>query len=280
MKRLTAATAMIMLGLSLTGCAVPFWDYDPFEVFGRDEGGKPLDYATLMRIGAGTHAAGNLPAAVVVYREAAILDPGASAPLAAAGNTLLEMGEPNEAITAYDSALSRSAGDGDALRGLARAYLMTGEAERAGTPLAAAYHETPDDPKLLQLIGVADDFAGQHEEAQARYRRGLELLPQDRALSLNLALSLALTGNFPEAIGVLRPLAAGPGSTPRERLTLALIYGLAGDRPAAEAMARRDLDHEEIQRNLNYYDDVRHLPPDARMRAIQTLSRRTDQPHS
>ena len=149
---------------------------------------------------------------------------------------------------------------------------MTGKPELAGEPLALAYQETPDDPKLLQLIGVADDFSGQHEEAQARYRRGLELLPHNRALSLNLAMSLALTGNFAEAVSILQPLAAAADSIPRERLTLALVYGIQGNRLAAGQIAQHDLDPEALQRHLAYYEDLRRLAPDARQRAIQALS--------
>ena len=123
----------------------------------------------------------------------------------------------------------------------------------------------------MQLIGVADDFVGQHEEAQARYRRGLELLPRDPALSLNLAMSLALVGNYPEAIGVLRLIATAPNASARERQTLALIYGLAGDRAAAERLSRQDLDPESVQRNLAYYETLRRLSPEARTQAIQAL---------
>jgi len=47
-----------------------------------------------------------------------------------------------------------------------------------------------------------------HEEAQARYRRGLELLPRDPGLSVNLALSLAVIGTYGEAIAVLTPIAS------------------------------------------------------------------------
>ena len=209
-----------------------------------------------MRIGAAAHAGGDPATAVGVYRRAALLDPVAVAPLVAAGNTLMELRQNNEAIVAYNSALARNDKDPEALRGLARAYLMTGKPQLAGEPLSIAFKQTPDDPKLLQLIGVADDFTGQHDEAQARYRRGLELLPRDPGLSVNLALSLAVTGNYAEAVAVLAPLAAAMNASPRERQTLALIYGLQGDRSQAERMARLDLDPQSVQRNIAYYDTL------------------------
>jgi Flp pilus assembly protein TadD len=224
-----------------------------------------------MRIGAAAHAGGDLATAVSIYRRAAEIDPHSIAPFVAAGNILVELGQFNDAIVTYHSALTREAHDPEALRGLARAYLMSARPELASQPLAVAYQDMPDDPKLLQLIGVADDLLGQHEEAQARYRRGLELLPADPALSLNFALSLALSGNYPEAVAILRPIATAAASSPRERQTLALIYGLQGDQRAAEQMARLDLDASSVQRNLAYYDSLRRLSPQARQRAIRSL---------
>src|SRR6185436_7748932 len=180
------ASALFALGLLLAGCEDLSVQLNPLDINGRDGGGKPIDYPALMRIGAAAHAGGDLATAVGVYRRAATIDTSAVAPFVAAGNTLLEMGEFNEAIIAYNSALARNDHDPEALRGLARAYLMSGKPQLAGQPLSVAYKATPDDPKLLQLIGVADDFTGQHDEAQARYRRGLELLPRDPGLSVNL----------------------------------------------------------------------------------------------
>lgn len=274
MKRFNAAVPLLF-ALSLVplgGCDDALWQIDPLSVSGRDGSAKPVGYPALMRIGAATHASGDLATAVGVYRRAATVEYRSAAPFVALGNTLLEMGEVNEAIVAYNSALARSETDPEALRGVARAYLMTGKPELAGKPLALAFKNTPDDPKLLQLIGVADDFAGQHEEAQARYRRGLELLPRDPGLSLNLALSLALTGNYGEAVGILSPIAMAPTASARERQTLALIYALQGDQRAAERLARVDLDAQSAQRNLAYYESLRRLSPDARARAIRSLS--------
>ena len=281
MKRFdAAASAFFALGLlSLAGCETvstqgmdPLMHaIDPLTINGRDGGGQPLNYQTLMRIGAAAHAGGDDAAAVGVYRRAAGLAPTQPAPFVGAGNSLLEMGKVNEAIVAFSSALTRNPQDAEALRGLARGYLLTGKPELAGQPLSVAYQETPNDPKVMELIGVADDFAGQHEEAQARYRRGLELMPGDPALSLDYALSLALTGDYAQAVAVLRPLATRVGSTPRERQMLALIYGLQGNRSAAAQMARLDLDAASAARNLAYYDSLRRLTPQARARAIQSL---------
>jgi Flp pilus assembly protein TadD len=276
MKRFDAA-ASLFLGVSLValaGCGDFPWQADAFKpnaFMNGPSAGASLNYASLMRVGAAAEAGGDYATAVGVYRKAAAIDTNAVAPFVATGNALLAMGEFNEAIIAYKSALARDQHDREALRGLARAYLTSGEPALAGEPLAIAYQDNPDDAKLLQLIGVADDFVGRHDEAQTRYRRGLELTPADPALSLNLALSLALSGSFPEAIAVLRPIATAKTGSPRERQTLALIYGLQGDRREAERMARLDLDPAAAQRNIAYYDSLRLLSPEARYRAIQAL---------
>lgn len=270
-----AASVFALAALLLGGCVQVTPHLDPLAISGRD-GGQPVTYDTLMRLAADAHAAGDLAAAVGFYRRAAALDQGAVAPFVGAGNTLLEMGNVNEAIVAYNAALARNAYDPEALRGLARANLLTGKPELAGRPLAIAYRETPNDPKLLQLIGVADDFADEHAEAQARYRRGLELLPHDPGLSLDLALSLALTGNYQEAIAMLRPIALARGASVRERQTLALIYGLAGNRVEAARIGRLDLDPQAVEQNLAYYDSLRRLSPEARSRAIRSLTTRAD----
>jgi Flp pilus assembly protein TadD len=285
MKRFDATASLLLaLGVGmLAGCGDLPWQLDAFKLNGPLNGhgvGASLDYATLMRVGAAAEAGGDFATAVTTYRRASAVDTAAVPPLVAAGNALLAMGEFNEAILSYNSALARSQRDREALRGLARAYLMSDKPALAGEPLAIAYQDNPDDAKLLQLIGVADDFVGRHDEAQTRYRRGLELTPRDPALSLNLALSLALSGNYPEAIAILRPIATAATASPRERQTLALIYGLQGNRREAEHMARVDMDPASVQRSLAYYETLRQLSPEARHRAIQSLGAqsRPDQP--
>lgn len=275
MTRLKSAVALsaALSFIGLTGCtSTSSLHLDPLSVNGRTGDAPDLTYAAVMHIADASRSSGDFSNAVNLYRHAGTMEPDNPVPLTALGDTLVEMGKVDEAITSYNAALKLKPRDQAALRGLARAYLKTGRPDLASSPLAIAYKDNPNDPKLLLLIGVTDDFIGQHVNAQARYQQGLRLAPADRSLILNMSLSLALTERFDAAIAMLRPLAFAPGATPRERQTLALIYGLKGDQRSAMQLARMDLDAAAAQHNLAFYETLRRLPPEARSRAILSAS--------
>ena len=192
----------LIAGVALAGCSGSPVNLDPLSVNGRDGGGPVPTYPMLMRIGAAAQSGGDLPNALGVYRRAAEMAPQDPAPLIAAGDVLLQMGSVNEAIVSYNAALVRPGDTQGAQVGLAKAFLKTGKPELALSPLSKALEVTPDDPKLLLLLGVTKDLAGRHWEAQAYYRDGLVRAPGNPALTVNLALSLALSGNYPNAIAV------------------------------------------------------------------------------
>jgi Flp pilus assembly protein TadD len=254
--------------LVLASCAGAPINLDPGNVNGRDGGGPVPTYPMLMRIGAAAQAGGDLPNAVGVYRRAAELAPQEPAPLIAAGDALLQMGSVNEAIVSYNQALVRPGDTQGAQVGLAKAFLRTGKPQLALTPLSKALEASPEDPKLLLLLGVLRDLEGQHSEAQAYYRDGLARAPGDRGLTTNLALSLVVSGDYSNAIAVLQPVAMAPTASPYERQTLALIYGLKGNVPEAARLCRIDLDDVSVEHNLAYYQTLRELSPEARSQAI------------
>jgi Flp pilus assembly protein TadD len=268
-----AALSLLISLAGLAGCEdVPSLHLDPLSTSGRDGSAPAITYDATMHIAGASRSAGDYSNAINLYRHAATLESKNPQPLVALGDTLVDMGKVDDAIINYNAALKLNPADPAALRGLAKAYLKTGRPDLAGNPLAVAYQYTPNDPKLLMLIGVADDFIGQHTDAQARYQQGLQVAPGDRSLILDMALSLALSEKFYQAVALLRPLATGPGSTPQERQTLALIYGLSGDQKAARELARRDLAPAAVDHNLAFYETLRHLSPDARSRAILSAS--------
>ena len=258
--------------LGLAGCGTYPFHTDVLSADGRDGGGAVPSYDSLMRIGSAARGGGDLVNALGVYRRASEVDPLNPAPLVAAGDVLLEMGSVDEAIVSYNNALLRDGQNLPALVGLGKAFLKTGKPALALDPLGKAYALSPDDPKVLLLLGVAKDFSGEHAEAQVWYRRGLAVAPGDPALTVNLALSLALSGDFTTAIATLQPVAMARGGSPQERQTLALIYGLKGNLAEAARLNRLDLDDASVEHNLAYYATLRELSPEARSRAILSPS--------
>ncbi len=262
---------LLLLSLSvigLAGCGAQPVHLDVLSANGRDSGGVVPSYDSLMRIGSAARNGGDLPSALGVFRRAAEVDPLNPAPLVAAGDVLLEMGSVNEAIVNYNNALLRDQQYFPALIGLAKADLKTGKPALAMEPLSKAYAQSPGDPKVLLLLGVTKDLSAEHWEAQAWYRRGLGVAPADPALVVDLALSLALSGDYSNAIAVLQPVALAPGASAQERQTLALIYGLRGNVAEAERVSRIDLDDASVAHNLAYYATLRELSPEARTRAL------------
>ena len=181
------------LVLALTGCTT---HDDSISIRWRSmaaTAAAKVNYPTLMRIGAAAHAGGDFANAVSVYRRAAQMAPTSRRRWSRRRHAARDGQTSTRRSSPTTRRSSANAHYPEALRGLAKAYLTTGKPELAGSRSTVAYQDTPNDPKLLLLIGVADDFVGQHEEAQARYRRG----PRNRGrairrLSLDLALSLAL----------------------------------------------------------------------------------------
>ncbi len=265
----TRGCLVLAVAVSALGGCEPFpFHLDPLSVNGRDGGGAPPSYDSLMRIGAAARSGGDYANAVSVFRRAAEIATTQPAPFVELGDTLLLTGAVDEAIVAYNSALARDGSDPQAQLGLAKAYLRTGRPELALGPLAKAIAERPDDPRLLLVLGVANDQTGRHQAAQGCYRHGLDRAPGDPALTANLALSLALSGDFVSAVAVLQPIAMGPTASARERQNLALIYGLKGNDAEAARLARIDLDEAAVTHNLAYYRTLRELSPEARNRAI------------
>jgi Flp pilus assembly protein TadD len=262
------AFSSLLAALVLAGCAGSPINLDPGNVNGRDGGGPVPTYPMLMRIGAAAQASHDFANAVGVYRRAAETAPQEPGPLIAAGDALLQMGAVNEAIVSYNQALVRPGDTQGAQVGLAKAFLKTGKPQLALVPLSQALQASPQDAKLLLLLGVLKDLEGLHWEAQAYYRDGLARAPGDPGLTVNLALSLAVSGDYPNAIAVLQPVAMAPTASPQERQTLALIYGLKGNVPEAARLCRIDLDDASVEHNLAYYQTLRGLSREARSQAI------------
>jgi Flp pilus assembly protein TadD len=73
-------------------------------------------------------------------------------------------------------------------------------------------------------------------------------------LSVNLGLSLTLSGDPRQGANVLLDVTRFPAAPPQARQNLALAYGLLGNEDAAAAILSRDLPKASVQDNLRYYE--------------------------
>jgi Flp pilus assembly protein TadD len=256
--------AVLLIAAAAIGCAD-----DPIagkiathDAARADAAAGPAKVATLIRVAAATEQAGDFATAAAFYRRAhqtnVHLARTDATPLLGLGRALAALGAHNEAAETFQAALKLAPDEPEALRGLGNALISLDQPTAAITNLEAALAKGPD-ARVYSSLGVANDLLDKRAEAQAAYRKGLELDPSSAVLRNNLGLSLAFGGEFEEGIAILERAAAEPRATMRQKLNLALAYGLAGDFAAAEAILRRHLDATATSNNLAHYRTLQAL---------------------
>ncbi|HEY4135597.1 MAG TPA: tetratricopeptide repeat protein [Alphaproteobacteria bacterium] len=221
----------------------------------------------MLRSAQGARDAGDLANAATLYKTAYDMAPGRTDILVELAQTLGALGAQNEAAAAYRSALEAAPKNADALRGLGNTLIALNQPRLALEQFQAALAIKPD-PRLYNGMGVAHDMSGESATAQASYRSGLALAPNDPSLRNNLALSMALAGDYGQAIGLLAKLVDEPRAGTRPRQNLALVYGLAGRDQDAAKLIRVDFDERTVQNNLAYYETLRGMATNRRAAAI------------
>jgi Flp pilus assembly protein TadD len=253
-----SATGLAVAGLlTLAGCAQP-GPVTGYVGVVPDEQTPAKTFSALMRAGDATRASGDSASAVTFYRRAHALAPENAVPLVRLGETLAGLGAQNEAAETFRAAIERDPKDANAHRGLGNAMLALHQPQIAIQSFNAANALKPD-ARSYNGIGVASDMTGNHRAAQVAYQQGLQLASGNLQLQNNFALSLMLSGDYPEAIEILNAVITDPAATPRHRQNLAMAYGLAGDIKEAARVSRLDLEESQVQNNLSYYLTLRSI---------------------
>jgi Flp pilus assembly protein TadD/cell division septation protein DedD len=224
----------------------------------------------MMRIADQARAAGDLGTAATLYRRVHDITPTDPRPVCALGSVLTDLHAYTEAVDTYRTGVQMNPNPvmGECYRGLAIVLLLLNQPDVALDTLQQAIARAPQDGRLYSAMGVTHDLMGRHDLAQQDYQKGMKLMPQSTGLRNNYGLSLALAGDYPAAIAALTELTLDSNASPRHKLNLALVYGLAGDDNKAAAIARTTLDEEAVKSNLAYYAMLRGMDDKARANAI------------
>lgn len=243
----------IALVLSLGGCA-------SFDLGGASATGERA--AMLVRMGDYALDRGDTVTAISLYEQALVYEPDYPQARARLGQMQQSVGASVSALDTYRQAVERAPNDPEALRRLGNALIAETYPERAMTYLQQAL-AIQDTPQVRNSLGVALDLVGEHHLARQHYQAGIGSAPADLDLRNNLALSMALEGDYANAVAVAEGIGHDSAANTRHRQTYALVLGLAAREDEARAVAALDLSAPQVAANLDYYQLLRSIEPSA-----------------
>ena len=167
-------------------------------------------------------------------------------------HALRQNGQRAQAAAVLETAAIHNPEHKPLLGAYGRALADAGNFKQALSVLERAHSPDQPDWRVLSVQGAVLDQMGRHGEAQRHYASALRLVPNEASVLSNLGLSYALSKNLPQAESTLRRAAEQPGAEPKVRQNLALVVGLQGRFPEAEAIARGDLSPDEAAANVAY----------------------------
>ena len=183
----------------------------PYPVVETEEG-LPRSDAIRLRVARNAAANGDYYTAIRFFESVRKSSPDHPAPLIGIAKAHMAAGSQKEAILAYRDALELNPYNDEALDGIGRALVLTGDYREAIVYFNRLLGKAPS-ANLHNRLGVAHDLMGDGENAQKHYRAALALDPGAISPRNNLALSLAISESYEEAIKHMERVAAHPQAT-------------------------------------------------------------------
>lgn len=156
-------------------------------------------------------------------------------------------GRQQEALAVLREGLDLRPTSADLLARSARLLHELREFDAAGPAIDALRRHHPDDPRLMQLMGVQADAFGEVEAAQSYFASDLDAAPDDPARRVRLAASMRKAGRVAEALKVLAPGLGGSTSEGRTRVECLLE---TGDWDAARTLLEQWPEEDDPQKWL------------------------------
>lgn len=217
--------------------------------------------------------AGRIEQAVRMADRLSEVAPGDPRPLTLKGFALTQLGQPEEALDSYESALALAPDYLPALQGAAELEMRLGRTQ-AGERLERIVQIQPGNPTAHAMLGVLAYGTGDCERALEHFGRGESVVSGDAEAMRQRAECRFTLGRFEEAAEDFRRLVAGEQANPALRYNLGLALYEAGRTEeavrellvAVEAVDPPDID------TLSLLADAQHAaldPPGA----LETLQR-------
>jgi Flp pilus assembly protein TadD len=154
--------------------------------------------------------------------------------LMGAGSAMLNGGKPVDSTSYFNRLVSARPADPRGYIGLARAYNTAYRPDDALAALKSIPVAGARGQQALQETGIAYDLLGRNKEAQTIYSDALKLAPKNLDVLRRMAMSFAISGDYPTALSLLNKVAAEPGGIATVKVPLSMVYALDSQFDAAE----------------------------------------------
>ena len=263
------ARSCVFLGmLALAGCA--------------NGGRQPADGRLGLGLADSALAGGAPSLALQVSKAVLARHPNDVPALLRRGDAYYQLGDYPRAAASYRQVVTLQVHSVPALMGLGRVALATNPAE-ASARFSEVLALQPTNQAALSDRGVASDLSGLHAEAQNDYRRAITLANAEAAhgiengaesgalaaTQVDLAVSMAISGQPAAAVRILQPIAASPDATPRVRQDLAMALALDDRADEAARLLLTQMSQSQARSAMAGYQALREgatppsLPPDS-----------------
>lgn len=222
--------------------------------------GGPFASASGVPAEASAYAAGDLDEATQEWAKKLAEDPEDKSAAISLSRLLRAQDKKAHAVAIMRQSAAYHPKDAEVQAEFGKALADTGNAEEAEKVLAQAVAASSGDWKLYSTYGTVLDQLKRHEEARANYERALKLSPDEPSVLNNMGLSYALDRNLTQAERVLRRAAQQPGATRAVKENLALVLGLQGKFDEAETIASKELPEQQVAGNTTYLKQMMSQP--------------------
>ncbi len=208
-------------------------------------------------------AGGDPSMALSVTQSVLATDPGNPDALVHEGDAYYALGRCPAAEAAYQLALQHDAKATAAETGLGRCLLKT-DPHAAEAAFVAAVRDDPGNADAWNDLGIARDLQGNFAGAVGPYQKSLLADPTMTGAEVNLGLSLALSGDGPQALQYLGPLATSQSATPKIREDYAAALLASGRASEARQVLAVDLPPDQVNSAMAGFSELigqSQLPP-------------------
>ncbi len=232
-----------------------------------------INDAMAVRMAQRFESAGDMGSALNMYRRAVLVAPENITALHGMARIFALAGAQEEAARYYSRILQLEPRNSRAAVNVAENHIFKGEARRAISFINEFMVSAPGTPALFHALGIAHDLDGAHGDAQLAYAAGLNLAPNDSAITSNLALSFAVREDYQTALALLERVLSDSWQSDAEgrsiaRQNLALVYALSGQLETALEIAGAVLSEEEVAINRTFYARLPELDSKAKANAV------------